>query len=425
MFKLYRKEIYARKLMVLLLLSFIFSNKVSAQSLDSYLQLTVANNPELKSLEKEYEMAQEKINQVKVYKNPEVGVGIPISRPETRLGPQVLMVSANQMFPWFGTFQAKEAVMVTMSKAKFERIAVLKLDLFSKVKTAYYQIVFLEERKQIIKEFIVIYKTLENVSLAKVESGQSTISDVLRLQLKLQELEQELKIIDNQKLQFVSQINRLTNQGVDNDVVIDVGLEDGNNSNVDFEYNIDTFKSKIESNHPLMNKINLQLQASEQKQEEFTNFNKPTIGVGIDYSLVNKRTDANPLGNGNDIFIPKLKLSIPINRKITSSKIKEESLYQESLEFQKVSLTNTMLDIIIQNKLRLDNANLKMELYQNQIKTTQMAYEVLLSNYSSSGGGFTDLLQIQNQLLRYKLGLKQEELNNKITQTNIERIVGF
>ncbi|NQX98695.1 MAG: hypothetical protein HRT73_12570, partial [Flavobacteriales bacterium] len=50
---------------------------------------------------------------------------------------------------------------------------------------------------RVINEFILIYKTLESVSLSKVESGESTIVDVLRIQLKIQYFNQELNIIGN------------------------------------------------------------------------------------------------------------------------------------------------------------------------------------------------------------------------------------
>ncbi len=81
---------------------------LNAQSLDSLLQLVVENNTQLKSIELEYESVMEKENQVNQLPNPQLGVGVPALRPETRLGPQMMMVSASQIFPWFGTLKSKE-----------------------------------------------------------------------------------------------------------------------------------------------------------------------------------------------------------------------------------------------------------------------------------------------------------------------------
>ena len=105
-----------------------------AQTTDSLLQLAVDQNPELKALELEYEAAKLKANQVNQLPDPQLGVGVPVLRPETRLGAQIISVGATQMFPWFGTLKAKEEVVLTMAKAKYERIAATRLDLFYKIK---------------------------------------------------------------------------------------------------------------------------------------------------------------------------------------------------------------------------------------------------------------------------------------------------
>ncbi len=405
----------------MLTLALFTLQNTNAQSLDTLLQLVVEHNPQLKSLQLEYEAELLKQDQVSQLPNPEIGVGVPILKPETRLGPQMMMVSVSQMFPWFGTLKSKENVVIAMSKAKYERISALKLELFSQVKKAYYQIYFLNEKSQIITSFLQIYKTIENVALAKVESGQSTTADVLRIQLKLQELNQELKLIDNQKNDYYAIINQLTHQAIETVINPTDALEQPAILN----FNLDEYRQKINEHHPLMLKIDQQIEASKQQQTVNANINKPTIGVGVDYSLVNPRTDANPTNNGQDILIPKVKVSIPLYRKSYKAKNEQEAKYQESLAYQKQSLEDKMMSLLLQYKSAYDNAILKVDLNNQQIKTTKMAYEVLLANYSSKGKGFDDLLQIQNQLLAYKLALKKQKLMTYIAVANIDRLTDY
>jgi outer membrane protein TolC len=396
-------------------------NTAKAQSLDTLLQQVVNHNPELKSLQLEYEAELLKKDQVSQLSNPEVGVGVPILKPETRLGPQVVLVSINQMFPWFGTLKSKENVVVAMSKAKYERISALKLDLFNQIKVAYYQIYFLYEKIEIINGFIEIFKTIESVALAKVESGQSTTADVLRIQLKLQEFNQELNIIENQKLKYSAVINQLTHQTAET-IIQPADIFD-NPALLNFD--IEAYKLKIQNHHPLILKIDQQIEVSKQQQVVNSNINKPKIGVGIDYSLVNPRTDANPTNNGQDILVPKVKVSVPLYRKSYNAKNQQEEKYQESLNLQKQSLEDKMISLLLQYKSAYDNAILKIELNHQQIETTKMAYEVLLANYSSNGKGFDDLLQIQNQLLGYQLALKKQKITTYIMVANIDRLTDY
>ena len=97
--------------------------RTHAQSLDSLLQLAVSQNSQLKSLELEYKAALAKADQMSQLPNPQIGVGIPILQPETRLGAQQVMVSASQIFPWFGTLKAKEEVAISMSTIRYEKMA--------------------------------------------------------------------------------------------------------------------------------------------------------------------------------------------------------------------------------------------------------------------------------------------------------------
>lgn len=393
---------------------------LNAQSLDSLLQLVVENNTQLKSIELEYESVMEKKNQVNQLPNPQLGVGVPALRPETRLGPQMLMVSASQIFPWFGTLKSKEEVVISMSKAKYEQIAIVKLDLFYQVKSAYYQLYFLDQKQSVLRSNIKLYESLEAISLANVESGQATLSDVLRVQTKLQSLRQQLLMIDNQKFVFESKINELTKQPTSTKIE----LVDSLVLPV-LEYDLASFKNKIENNHPLITQVNYQIEQSNNSIAVNSNMNKPTLGLGLDYSFVGQRTDANPMNNGRDILVPKVMLSIPIYRKSYQAKIEEEKLIQQSLEVKKETITDKMISLLINYKADYDNGLLENSLYQNQSSTMQMAYDVLLSEYSSSGKGFEELLMVQNQLLDFDLGIYKAELKANIAQANIERITKF
>ena len=141
--------------------------------------------------------------------------------------------------------------------------------------------------------------------------------------------------------------------------------------------------------------------------------------------MVGQRTDANPMNNGRDILVPKVMLSIPIYRKSYQAKIEEEKLIQQSLEVKKETITDKMISLIINYKADYDNGLLEKSLYQNQTSTIQMTYDILLSEYSSSGKGFEELLMIQNQLIDLGLGVYQAELKINIATANIERIILF
>jgi len=407
---------------ITILLILLFSAvTLHAQTLDELLKSAVENNPELKALQLRYEAALTKSDQVSQLSQPKIGMGIPIESPETRLGPQVLMINASQVFPWFGTLKSKENVALSMAKSDYEKIAAVKLDLFYKVRTAYYNLYLISEKQRILNENIRLFKSLEQVALSKVESGKSTIADVLRVQIKLNELERKIELLQNDKTKFYVQINQVINR-----VITDSTTIDGNyNSIASIDINLDLIQEKLEQHHPLVSQINAQQEASKQRQMVNRNMGAPSFSVGLDYSMVDNRTDANPEFNGKDIFIPKAMFSIPIYRKQYKAKNKDEELNQKALEFKKEDLINKMLAAILIYKSKFNNAVINTSLSEEQIKKTELAYEVLISEYSGKGEKFDELILLQNQLLKYKLDLINAAVQTHLAKAEIDRITDF
>jgi len=409
------------KYIVLLLALMASTFAVKAQTLDSLLKKAYDNNPELKALQLEYEAALQKGPQVSQLPDPTVGVGVPVLRPETRLGGQVFSVSASQMFPWFGTLKAKENVVLTMAKSKYERIAAERLNIDYQIKTAYYNLYLLQAKQNILRKNIRIFETLEKVALAKVESGKSIASDVLTVRIKIEELNQQIQVLEEQKLANTATINEAINNPFNSAIQIDTTQI----SIAEIEYNIEQFRKNIQANHPLIKQLNWNIETSNKALVLNALDGKPSFGVGLDYSLVNGRTDAFPVNNGRDILIPKAMVSIPIYRKKYAAKKEEESLKQQAFEFHKESLTNRMISSIQGYKSEYESAKLMFELAYKQIEISNSAYDILLADYSSKGKRFDELMMLQSDINRYEIEIIKSIVQSHLSKFKIDRLTDF
>lgn len=403
-----------------LVLATCLTGQVLAQPLDSLLMQVVESNPELKRLHLEFEAEAMKADQVSQLPDPQLGIGVPVLRPETRLGPQVVMVSASQMFPWFGTLKSKEDVVISMSKVKYERIEAERLMLFNKVKIAYYKLQFLHEKEKILKDITKELDVMKAISLSKVEAGQTSSANVLRIQLKIDELSTQLQKIEQEKKQAYAVINGIVLQAWDT-----VVLPDENVKLAIVSFDLAAFQAKIRADFPMMRMIDLQQELSDERLDVNRKMNAPKLGVGLDYSLVNPRTDMDPMYNGRDILVPKVMLTVPLYRKAYRAKEQEELLVQQSLDFAKDQLEAELLTMLLQFKADYDNAVLDHTLAQKQVETSRVAYSILLTDYSSSGKGFDDLLQVEMQILNYRLDEMKSLLAARVAVSNIERLTDY
>ncbi|MEZ5003872.1 MAG: TolC family protein [Chitinophagales bacterium] len=403
---------------ILLILQLAESN---AQTLEELFKRAVEHNPELSALQLEYEAALQKGPQVRQLGDLQIGVAAPILRPETRLGAQVVTVSASQMFPWFGTLKAKEDVAISMAQSKFERVAAIQADLFYQIKSAYYQLYLIEQEQAVIQEILRLTTTMENVALGKVESGKTIASDVLKIQLKAKQLENQMQLLENNKAVYWAQINEAMNQPLEDSIY----LAQSFNNKAELEYLPETLQKMIEEKHPMINQLNWQLETSNKELELNKLAGMPSFGVGLDYIAIQPRTDMMPVDNGRDILIPKVMMTIPINRKKYKAKTIEETLNQEALELKKETLVNKLLSTIQAYKIDYDNALVKLEFYEDQMEVIQSTYNILLSEYSSKGVRFDELIGIQDDLLDYKLKILMAYLDTHLAVAKIDRLTKF
>ena len=199
------------------LLTFGFSN---AQQLETLVDEALKNSPEIQKFELQYNIVSEKVNEVNTIPNTEFGVGYFISEPETRTGAQRFKVSAKQMIPWFGSITARENYVSSLADAKYEDIVIAKRKLIASVSQSYYNLYANKAKQKVLAQNIDLLKTYETMALTSVEVGKASAVDVLRLQMRQNELEQLKEVLAQQYLAEQTMLNKLLNR--DKDVVVNV-----------------------------------------------------------------------------------------------------------------------------------------------------------------------------------------------------------
>ena len=68
-------------------------------------------------------------------------------------------------------------------------------------------------------------------------------------------------------------------------------------------------------------------------------------------------------------------------------------------------------------------AELKVNLYKKQMEITQVAINILQSEYSSKGNNFDELLQLEKELIDYDLKMLKAIVQSHIAKSSIERFI--
>ncbi len=373
----------------------LFGYNLNAQSLESYLEEAVANNPEIQAYELRYDISKEKVGEAQSLPNTSISAGYFVSEPETRTGAQRTRLSVAQMLPWFGTITARESYASSLAEADYLEVAIAKRKLVLSVAQSYYELYVLNAKQIVLKENIQLLDTYEQLALTSVEVGKASAVDVLRLQIRQNELQQQIDVLEQKVFAERSNFNGLRNQeqSLSVDVVsqLDIPLEDPMYENQNLELNPELLR--YDRLYESVTKSEL----LNQKQSA------PSFGVGLDYIAVSERPNMNFSDNGKDIVMPMVSLSIPLFNTSFKSVSKQNELRQKELQTQKQQRLNVLETTLARAISQRNQARIAYNTLKKNLEQAKDAEEILIKNYETGTIDFNDVLDIQELQLKFQV----------------------
>lgn len=387
-----------------------YSYSQTSDSLQYYLEMAGKNNPKIKSDFLKYKSSLEKIPQAGAYPDPTLDIGFFLKPMDIIDGKQVADFTLMQMFPWFGSQKAARTEAAQVSKMAYEEFRLSVNNLFLDVYTQWYLLGSLQEQLKNSKMNKASLQQLEKLATQKYSSpsfssndmskSSGGMSDVLRIQLEVAELDNTIESIQSEIVAEKSVFNALLNQPPNAVVNVSDTI-----TQLPYIFDSAVVMEQIQQKNPLLLRINEESLAYEAKAEADKKKSYPTIGVGVQYSIINKRSDMIlPVTsmNGMDMIMPMVSISLPIFRGKYKAQQKESELAILSNMEKYKDTRNSLEAQVYQVKHELDDAARKIELYSKQTQLAQTTYNLLVQEFVSGKNDLANLIQVHRQLLDYK-----------------------
>lgn len=421
-------------------------------SLMSYLEISAKNNPVVLQKYYEYQAALQKIPQVGSLPDPELSVGVFLSPMELVSGNQVADIRLMQMFPWFGVLKNGKDEMSLMANAKFESFRDAKLQTYFDVERTWYELFRLSQNLKVSEKNLDILKSLERLSIAKFQasskgsassssnsnigtssttsfsggmqamgssastnqqvstptksmssggmgasSGSGGLIDVYRIQMEIGELENNVALLENQYNTVLAQFNSYLNRVATSAIIVPDSL-----ATESLGVNISTISDSITANNPMLTMLNYEQQSLEARKKMFTRMGYPMIGLGVNYSLINKNPMSSSEMNGKDMIMPMVTVTMPIYRKKYRAMVKEAELMQTATKNGLQATSNALQTDYFLAIQQYDDAGRRITLYQHQAELANKSLQLILASFSSSGAELSEVLRIRQQTLDYE-----------------------
>jgi outer membrane protein TolC len=380
--------------------------------LHEYLVEAGENHPGLQAAYQEYYAALEKIPQAGALPDPRLSFGYFLSPVETRLGPQQFKASASQMFPWFGTLKEKKQATAELAKVKYQKFLSLRNAVYRDVRMKWYELYKVKEGIRITRKNLEVLNSLKQITEGNYETGKTQMTDLLRLKVNIREQENRLEDLKEKLSTVKTEFNLLLNKNEK------AALEVPETIRLD-TFDLAGYRDSIK-NHPDLEALEHKENSLEHQYEVARKKGYPDISLALDYAVIGERTDMQPTGNGRDVVMPMVGISIPLSRKKYEAMKKEKQLQLQAVRSSRQNKTNSLSAQYRQTEEQYVDARRKVDLYKQQTDESERIYRLLKTSYSADGQNFYELLKTRLMVLEFELKLERARANQNIAAAKLK-----
>lgn len=392
---------------ILFLSVVLFSLTTKSQTmedpLNGYLKTAAENNPDLKATFNQYLSVLERMPQVRALPDPNVMFNVFASPVETRVGAQRAGIAISQAFPWFGQLKDKEAAVSEIAKAKFETFEDAKNKLVFEVKTAYYELYILEAAIRITEGNITLLESFREMANIRLEANKGSAVDFLRAEIEIDKLNNQLLYLKDSRLPIHSKFKELLNTDSLNEITIPDTLK-----TTRFIQSKQLLLDSILAQNPQLRTFDHRIQSIDSEVDVAKKAGLPSFSLGIAYTNIEGRTDMDVPDNGKDaLILPQVGIKIPLYRSKYKAMIKEKELLKGAVSFEKENRENELETLLEKSWRDYTDANRRIELNKRLLGYASQSLELLVTEYTTTGANFEEILRMEGQLLNFELELEK------------------
>ena len=264
-----------------------------------------------------------------------------------------------------------------------------------------------------------------NMGGSPMGSGSSgSMSDVLRIQIEMAELENNLEALLSNRKAAEARFNSLLNR----DQSLPVQTSDSLTQKL-FSVKDNAVLDSIILSNPMLSMLEAEANAYKAKAEMDKKMSLPMFGIGLQYSIMAKRSEemARMSGMGNmngmDMVMPMVKISIPIFRRKYNAQQRESRHYRQASELKYEDTLNQLHAEYIALKQQLADASRKIDLYAKQQDLSRSTWQLMIREFSEGTTSLTDIIQLERQLLNYSLKKSEAVAEYNTLVAGLEKLV--
>ncbi len=388
--------------------------------------VAVRDNPNLAEMRARYEALADVPSQVGTLPDPTVSfnaMNLPTDTFNRAQEPMTqLQVGISQKFPFPGKLGLREQAAEYDAVAAAHSVDEVRLQLVSNVKTRWWEIFYLERALDtvssnhgLLEQFIVVAKT-------KYETGSGLQQDVLLSQLELSKLIDQKIQLEAMRRNREIKLNILMGTPASTNVQLPSDIPDSMPDLADE----DALFRKAEATRPLLDKMQMQINAAQSRLDLAKREYYPDFMVGITYG---DRTGENPPfvgGSRTDFMSLMLSMNVPLFANTKQSKaVSQRGSELRKNEYALLDEKGIVMGEIASAITDYERAREQYALFSTGIvPQARQTVQSMLAGYQVSEVDFLNLVRSQITLFNYELQYWKTLVEANQALARIEAAVG-
>lgn len=389
-------------------------------NLERYLWFGLRENAALRAAYDEWRAACERIPQASSMPDPQFSFLQFVEDVQTRTGPQKRRYSLSQTFPWFGKLDLRGAVASGAAEELWQRVAAERLRVERDIRVAYFEYGYLAQSIRITRGVLELLQQLEPVVQRRIAAGVSGQEDLLRLQVEIGRVENELASLDKVRPSLSSRLAGVMNWR-DRELLPLPELAEPELQGV----TVDALVERANEQNPELRELAERIERNRDALDLAAREKWPDFSVGVDYIETGDALDPSTPGSGDDPWGVRLMFSLPISRSRYAAAEREAERNISAARFALTDRRATLRSDLEHAAFKMDDAERQVVLYRETLlPRAREALDVTRASYRAGSASLLDLIDSERALLEFETGYWRACRDHYQAEARLQALVG-
>ena len=322
-------------------------------------------------------------------------------------------LEVGQGLPWPGKRQLRGEMALAEAEAARRQFEAASFELAYQVKDAYCELYYLSRAIAILSETIELAKQAEAVARSRYQVGNAQYADVIRAQVELGKLDNELQSMEDMKTPVFALLNAAMDRPPAAPLPVPKAIPEAQ-----LDADAEQLLARMREANPMLKMAEAEIAKQDAALRLADRNFYPDFMLGL------RLTDAASM-MGADSLMPMLGLTLPVWRsKYRAARDEAEALH-DAARRALADRANELSTDLTMALFKLRDSERRVSLYRdNLLPRAEQAYKATQTAYTSGKATFSDLIDAQRVLLEFRLAHARALTMRVQRLAEIEKLIG-